>query len=155
MSEFGTIVIPDTAGAIAALLISAASVLGGNPNPLTMLKSFLLLLHQSLSLRGRPDRGVCWSCISCRSCWMGSTRRHFFLFHAAFFSSQRFLFTALAGTVLGVGLSGTVNASMGLTLAQGHRDVGTPDKAQEIIFCASALDGRVGGLKWASPRLHR
>ena len=32
LSDFGTIQIPDTAGAIAALLISAASVLGGNLN---------------------------------------------------------------------------------------------------------------------------
>ena len=35
LSEFGTIQIADTAGAIAALLISAASIVGGDPNSLS------------------------------------------------------------------------------------------------------------------------
>jgi len=70
LSEFGTIIIPDTAGAIAALLISAASVLGG-----------VALIVVSAGA-ATPAVAAGWG--------------------------------ALAGTVLGVGLSGTVNASMGL-----------------------------------------
>ena len=41
LHEFGTIQIPDTAGAIAALLISAASIAGGD-----LLKSLPLLQHK-------------------------------------------------------------------------------------------------------------
>jgi len=70
LSDFGTIHIPDTAGAIAALLISAASIVGG-----------VALIVVSAGA-ATPAVAAGWG--------------------------------VLAGTVLGVGLSGTVNASMGL-----------------------------------------
>jgi len=106
LSEFGTIVIPDTAGAIAALLISAASVLGG-----------VALIVVSAGAAS-PAVAAGWG--------------------------------ALGGTVLGVGLSGTVNASMGLTLAQGHSfrweswgaEVGITAAASLITFPTCFLGGQ-------------
>merc|ERR1711971_394821 len=103
LHDFGTIKIPDTAGAIAALLISAASIVGG-----------VALIVVSAGAAS-PAVAAGWG--------------------------------ALAGTVLGVGLSGTVNASMGLAnknfkWESWGTDVGITAAASLITFPTTFFGGQ-------------